>query len=107
MIYWADYGSKRSREHGELAKYSLKRAHDNGTFMGRRLHGTAEDGFEPADLAVEPVNRLIFWSCLATGSINVTRMVEDELDGDDSADSEAAIVTGERPTKIALDVRRG
>ncbi len=102
LIYWIDYGSKRTRDFGG-GRFSIKRAFMNGTLQGRRLQGGVdEDGFEPLDLAVDPVNRLIFWVNKPTGSINVTRIVDDDDDGF------SAVIGGsdEEPTKIAIHYQK-
>ncbi len=99
VIYWVDSGSKRKE-----GKFSIKRAFHNGTSGRRLLQGSAEDGFEPVDLAVDSVNRLLFWSCSATNSINITR-----LDEEDIRDSNLGVVISgekERPRSIALHPKR-
>ncbi len=114
LIYWVDRGSKRTHHRGGGGgsggggggRFSVKRAFDNGTLVGRRLQGGEENLFEPLDLAVDPINRLLFWISGATGSINVTRMFDD-----DENDSIGVVIGGmgeeEEPKKIALHYHKG
>ena len=49
------------------------------------MQGTREHLFQPFDLAVDPVSRVLFWTCAETNSINITRMDIDD-DYDDEGD---------------------
>jgi len=98
-IYWVDSGRRAEEEGFGRERFSIKRAFANGTAAGRRLQGLpAEDAFEPTSVAVDTVNRLIFWANAATGSVNVSRLVEGAVDDD----YVGAVVVGEMPGAVAV-----
>lgn len=101
LIYWVDQGSHwgRRSEETAAARFSIKRAFDNGTLLGRRLQGGPErEWFQPEDLEVDPVNRLLFWTNAGTGSIHITRLFDDE-----DKDSIGTIGgKSDKPEKLAL-----
>ena len=101
LLYWIDYGSKRK----ESSRVSIKRAFTNGTLLDRLLQEEEDDLvlFQPTDLAVDPISRVLFWTSRATHSINVT-----QLERGKEARS-ASLLSGPtlKPTKIALHPSKG
>ncbi len=104
IVYWVDRGSKKSHCEDGQGRFSIRRAFDNGTLAGRRLQGCArDDDFRPLDLAVDPVNRLLFWSNGATGALSINRL----FDEDEEAIGVVAGGRDDRTTKIAMDYHKG
>ena len=71
-IYWIDHG-KRGEQN---VKQSIRRSQDNG--VTERLNvfdniGEGTKAFYPFDIVIDPFTQLMYWSCLTTNSINVTR----------------------------------
>ena len=71
------------------------------------LQGTGgrEHLFRPFDLAVDPVSRVLFWTCAETNSVNITRM--DDGDDNDEKDYDAIVEGEEDQGRLTYDVRRG
>ncbi|XP_050531547.1 low-density lipoprotein receptor-related protein 6 isoform X2 [Daktulosphaira vitifoliae] len=90
MIYWIDEKTQ-----------AIKRCHENGsnpsTFIGNN-----GDTYNLYDLALDPYNRLLFWSCSLTDSINVTRLTNSSFQGSifKSYDSE-------KPRNLAVHPEKG
>ena len=84
-IYWIRTGDGRSS--------SIRKALENRTHAMVVLPGGTA---HPYDLALDPLGRLLFWSCSANDAINVTRL---------DSDSSLGVVVkgeGEKPRNIAL-----
>jgi low density lipoprotein receptor-related protein 5/6 len=96
IIYWIDVGSRRSE------RVSIKRAFDNGTLIDRRLTGGKgkEATFAPFDLAIDPVARLMFWSCSHSNAINITRLDDEEDDSEGNVGTLVAAGTKDMPRSI-------
>lgn len=79
----------------------IKRCHENGsnsnTFIGNNGYT-----FNLYDLALDPFNRLLFWTCSATDVINMTRLTNSSFQGTifKSFDSE-------KPRNLALHPEKG
>lgn len=79
----------------------IKRCHENGsnpnTFVGNN-----GNTFNLYDLALDPFNRLLFWSCASTDTINITRL-------SNSSFQEIIIrgFDGEKPRNLALHPEKG
>ena len=71
------------------------------------LQGTGgrEHLFRPFDLAVDPVSRVLFWTCAETNSVNITRM--DDGDDNDEKDYDAIVEGEEDQGRLVYDVHRG
>lgn len=85
--------------------HSIKRAPEDGSQPPTVLvsSGAARGGgaaINPYDLALDPVGRLLFWSCAAQDAINVTRL--------DNGSAIGVVVQreGERPRLLALHASR-
>ena len=112
LIYWIDYGSKRR----DTSKISIKRAFTNGTLLDRFLEGTKETTFQPHDLAVDPVSRVLFWTCTETNSLNMTRLDQEQHSNNGNSNLEALIrfgstivggQDGSKPRSIAVHPLKG
>ena len=146
LVYWIDAGSKSRRGQrkkglnrnsdetddlendleddldigGSESKVAIKRAFRNGTVLDKSLQGTREREhlFRPFDLAVDPVSRVLFWTCAETNSINITRMdpdddedfdADEEGEGAEEEDKYYSILGGDdsRPRSLAVHSKRG
>jgi low density lipoprotein receptor-related protein 5/6 len=56
---------------------SIKRADVTGGKMMTVVHGVKE--LQPFDLAIDPIGRLLFWTCVSQDVINVTRLNNDTV----------------------------
>lgn len=84
-IYWIRMGDGRSS--------SIRKALENRTHAVVVLPGGSG---HPFDLALDPLGRLLFWSCSLNDAINVTRL---------DSDSAVGVVVrgeGEKPRNLAL-----
>jgi len=89
MIYWVDQGRG-----DQPARQVIRRSTDEGdTQMFDRL-----DKFQPFDLVIDPTSRSLFWSCMETNTINVTRVGSDLV----PVGSIMAGNDGRRPRFLAL-----
>ncbi|VVC34410.1 Hypothetical protein CINCED_3A006647 [Cinara cedri] len=90
MIYWIDGRTQM-----------IKRCHENGsnsnTFIGNNGYT-----FILYDLALDPFNRLLFWSCSATDTINMTKLTNSSFQG-----SIYKSYDGEKPRNLALHPEKG
>lgn len=81
---------------------SIKRSLDTGAASGVLVAGGGAVHQHPYDLAVDPYTRLLYWSCAAGDTINVTRL---------SNGSALGVVVrgsvGEKPRNIALHPEKG
>lgn len=79
----------------------IKRCHENGsnpsTFVGNN-----GNNFNLYDLALDPYNRLLFWSCLETDIINVTRLTNSSFQG-----TIYRGLDGEKPRNLAIHPEKG
>lgn len=82
----------------------IKRSRDNGSassvVTGGRTGGPAQ---HPFDLALDPISRLLFWTCADTNAINVTRL------DNTSTQPLGAVVRGDglKPRLLAIHPIRG
>lgn len=79
----------------------IKRCHENGsnpsTFVGN--NGNTISLY---DLALDPFNRLLFWTCSSTDAINITRLTNSSFQG-----SIFKSFDGEKPRNLALHPEKG
>lgn len=66
------------------------------------MSGSSALHHHPYDLAIDPYTRLLYWSCAAGDTINVTR-----LDNGSALGVVVRGVDGEKPRNIALHPERG
>jgi len=82
----------------------IRRSRDNGStasiVAGGRAGGPPQ---HPFDLALDPISRLLFWTCADTNAINVTRL------DNTSTQPLGAVVRGEdlKPRLLAIHPIRG
>lgn len=90
-IYWIDGKSQ-----------AIKRSYENGSHTVVLVNGNlSEKSYHFYDMAIDPYNRLLFWSCSLTDSINVTRLSNVTLGRVFSASR------GERPRNLAVHPELG
>ena len=70
LIYWIDLGGRRN----DSSKISIKKAFSNGTEVDRILQHHSDAIFQPYDLDIDPLSRVLFWTCEATNTLNMTRL---------------------------------
>ncbi|XP_065210079.1 low-density lipoprotein receptor-related protein 6 [Planococcus citri] len=85
-IYWIDYKAQ-----------AIRRSYENGSHGAILVNGNkSEKSYVFHDIALDPYNKLLFWSCSSTDSINVTRLSNYSLGHVFSASH------GEKPRNIAV-----
>ncbi|XP_052903013.1 low-density lipoprotein receptor-related protein 6 [Anopheles moucheti] len=77
----------------EVRGPTIKRAFDNGTNAKVSMNPTSS----PFDMAIDPIGRLLFWSCSHTNTINITT-----LDGNIASIGNVDIGRTEKPRSLAL-----
>jgi low density lipoprotein receptor-related protein 5/6 len=71
------------------------------------LQGTREHFFQPFDLAVDPISRVLFWTCQEMNSVNMTKMDDESSEEDEEGDLGSIIRGGDdRPRSIAVHSRK-
>ena len=71
-IYWIDQGKRGEQP----LRQSLRRSLDNGEVDRIDVFDKVPSGAQhlfPFDLVIDPYTQLLYWSCLQTNSVNVTR----------------------------------
>uniref|UniRef100_A0A2S2P0K4 Low-density lipoprotein receptor-related protein 6 n=2 Tax=Schizaphis graminum TaxID=13262 RepID=A0A2S2P0K4_SCHGA len=90
MIYWIDGRTQM-----------IKRCHENGSNPSMFI-GNNGNTYNLYDLALEPYNRLLFWTCTVTDTINVTRLTNSSFQG-----SIFKSFDGEKPRNLAIHPEKG
>lgn len=79
----------------------IKRSHENGSNSSTFVENNGNT-YDLYDLALEPYNRLLFWSCAATDTINISRLTNNSFEG-----SIFRSFDGEKPRNLALHPEKG
>lgn len=79
----------------------IKRCHENGS-NSNIFVGNNGDTIGLYDLALDPYNRLLFWTCTVTDTINITRLTNST-----GHESIFQSFDGEKPRNMALHPEKG
>jgi len=79
----------------------IKRCHENGSNPSMFI-GNNGNTYNLYDLALDPYNRLLFWTCTVTDTINVTRLTNSSFQG-----SIFKSFDGEKPRNLAIHSEKG
>lgn len=79
----------------------IKRCHENDSNPSTFIRNTGYT-YNLYDLALDPFNRLLFWTCSATDTINMTSLTNSSSPG-----SIFKGFDGEKPRNLALHPEKG